>query len=73
MSSVSENVGASPTPQHLLQLWKASKDHNKNMLDDWTHSGIGVAVDSDGMIFATQLFSLYNSSHHSRQERFNHF
>jgi uncharacterized protein YkwD len=73
MPSVSENVGASPIPQDLLQLWKASKDHNKNMLDDWTHSGIGVAVDSDGMIFATQLFSLYNSSHHSRQERFNHF
>ncbi len=73
MSSVSENVVASSSPQHLLQLWKTSKDHHKNMLDDWTHSGIGVAVDSDGMIFATQLFSTQNSSQRSMQERFNHF
>ena len=41
----------------LIELWKDSKDHHKNMLDDWTHTGIGVVVDSDGMVFATQIFS----------------
>lgn len=71
MSSLSENVAASPNSQHILQLWKASKDHHKNMLDDWTYSGIGVAVDKDGMIFATQLFSTQNSSQRSIQQRFN--
>lgn len=78
MDSCSENVAASSkvpgsTTQRLVALWKDSKDHHKNMLDDWTHTGVGIVVDSDGMIFATQLFSTQSSSQMSMRERFNSF
>jgi uncharacterized protein YkwD len=78
MANVSENVAATSkvggsSSQRFLSLWKGSKDHHKNLLDDWTHSGIGVVVDSDGMVFATQLFSTVNSSQMTMRERFNRF
>ena len=78
MASVSENVAASSkvpgsSTQRIVALWKGSKDHHKNMLDDWTHTGVGVVVDSDGMVFATQLFSTENLSQMSVRERFNRF
>ena len=78
MENVSENVaaanhpGSEPAPV-LVGLWKGSKDHNKNMLDDWTHSGIGVVVDSDGTVFSTQLFSTVSYSQMMTRERFNRF
>lgn len=78
MENVSENVAAatrpgSNAPHTLLELWEGSKDHNKNMLDDWTYSGIGVAVDSDGTVFATQLFGNVSMSQMSMRNRFNQF
>ena len=78
MENVSENVAAALNPGStdaatLLNLWKNSKDHHKNMLDSWTHSGMGVVVDSDGMVFATQLFSTVSMSQMSVRERFNRF
>jgi uncharacterized protein YkwD len=78
MDSVSENVAAASEPggtktSTILGLWIGSKDHHKNMLDEWTHSGMGVVVDSDGMVFATQLFATVNNSQMSVRERFNRF
>ncbi len=78
MANVSENVAAARHPGRnpaplMVELWKGSKDHHKNMLEDWTHTGIGVVVDSDGMVFATQLFSTVSNSQMSTRERFNHF
>ncbi len=78
MSSVSENVAAANYPGRnaapvIVELWKNSRDHHKNMTDDWTHSGIGVVVDSDGMVFATQLFSTKNYSQLAMRERMNSF
>lgn len=78
MSSVSENVAAASYPgsdssRVIVQLWKNSRDHHKNMTDDWTHSGIGVVVDSDGMVFATQLFATKNYSQMTMRERMNSF
>ncbi len=79
MYSVSENVAATSkvsgsTTQRLIDLWKGSRAHNKNMLDKWTHTGIGVVVDSDGMIFATQLFGMEGIPMQiSTRERFNQF
>jgi len=78
MFNVSENVAAANYPHAnptnvLIGLWKGSKDHHKNMLDSWTHSGIGVAVDSDGMVFATQIFATVSNSQTSSRERFNRF
>lgn len=78
MDGVSENVaaanypGQSPAPV-LVGLWKDSKDHNKNMLDDWTHTGVGVVIDSDGMVFSTQLFSTVRQSQLAMREKFNSF
>jgi len=78
MSSVSENVAAANYPGNnssavIVELWKGSKDHHKNMTDDWTHSGIGVVVDSDGMVFATQLFATKNNSQMAFRDRMNSF
>lgn len=78
MGNISENVAASSkvpgsTTQRLLSLWIGSKDHHRNMLDDWTQTGVGVVVDSDGMVFATQLFATVNSSQMSTRDRFNRF
>ncbi len=78
MSSVSENVAASSkvpgsSTQRIIELWKNSKDHHKNMLDDWTVTGVGLVVDSDGMIFATQLFATENNSLMTMRERMNGF
>jgi uncharacterized protein YkwD len=78
MENISENVAAANHPganmsNVILNLWKNSKDHHKNMLDDWTCTGVGVVVDSDGMVFATQLFSTVSMSQMSSRERFNRF
>ena len=78
MGSVSENVAATSkvpgsTTQRLITLWIGSKDHHRNMLDDWSQTGVGVVVDSDGMVFATQFFATTNSSPMSTRERFNRF
>jgi uncharacterized protein YkwD len=78
MTAMSENVAASsqagthPAPV-LVRLWAGSKDHRKNMLGDWTDTGIGVVVDSDGTVFATELFATVSYSQippHDRSNRF---
>ncbi len=77
MSSVSENVAASSRCANpattMVSLWKDSKDHHKNMLEGWTHTGMGVVVDSDGMVFATQLFATLDHRQMTTRERFNTF
>ena len=79
MENVSENVAAcqrtsaSQVPSMLVGLWKGSRDHHKNMCDSWTHTGVGVVVDSDGMVFATQLFSTVNYSSTNTRDRFTRF
>ena len=78
MQNVSENVaaanhpGESPAPV-LVKLWQGSKDHDSNMRQSWTHTGVGVVVDSDGMVFATQLFATVSYSQLATRERFNRF
>lgn len=78
MSSVSENVAAANYPGSnssavIVELWKQSNDHHKNMVDDWTCSGMGVVVDSDGMVFATQIFATRSNSQMTMRERLNSF
>ena len=78
MLNVGENVaaashaGGAPVPS-LMSLFKNSAQQKKNLLDKWTHTGVGVVVDSDGMVFATELFSTVNYSQMSNRERFNHY
>jgi uncharacterized protein YkwD len=78
MLSVSENVAAANYPGQaapgvLLELWRTSEDHHHNMTEKWTHSGVGVVVDSDGMVFATQIFATKNQSQLAMRERMNSF
>ena len=78
MDNISENVaaanypGKSPAPT-LVKLWSESKDHDYNMRGAWTHTGIGVVVDSDGMVFCTELFSTVRSSQMAMRQRFSGF
>lgn len=78
MQSVSENVaaanhlGKNPAPT-LIRLWSESKGHEYNMRGEWTHTGIGMVTDSDGMVFCTQLFSTVNHSQLAMRDRFSGF
>lgn len=78
MPNISENVaaanhpGSDPVPA-LLALMKNSKEHHKNMLDVWTHTGVGVVVAPDGMAFVTQLFATQSMSQMATRLRFNQF
>lgn len=61
MSEWDENVAyISQTPEdiaaHLILMWRASPPHQKVMLGDWTHSGVGISVDDDGAVFVTMNF-----------------
>ena len=78
MQNVSENVVAAnytgnSTARVLVKLWEGSKGHESNMRQSWSHSGIGVVKDSDGMVFVTQIFATVSNSQLSNRERFNRF
>lgn len=50
----------------IVRMWSESPDHEWAMgSDGWTHTGIGTVVDSDGSVFATQLFCTKDSSQSS--------
>jgi uncharacterized protein YkwD len=58
----------------LVTLWRNSPDHRDSMQDkSWSHTGIGVVRDSDGSVFATQVFATKSLSHMAMRERFNQF
>ncbi|MBC7979804.1 MAG: CAP domain-containing protein [Armatimonadetes bacterium] len=74
INSLAENVASASnaSSKHLVDLWASSEGHNHNMKSDWNCTGIGIAVDTDGMVFATQLFgSAASSSHMEMTNRFN--
>lgn len=78
MENMSENVAAACVPgqvegQVMVDLWKSSKDHHKNMLDNWTYTGVGVVKDADGTVFSTQLFGNGGYSQITPRDRFNRF
>jgi uncharacterized protein YkwD len=57
----------------IVNLWAGSKNHEFNMRQSWTHTGVATVTDSDGMVFATQLFATVSSSKLATRERFNRF
>jgi uncharacterized protein YkwD len=66
MGQVGENVATTPrhgpgTATKLVALWANSPNHEANLRNAWTHTGIGVVEDSDGMVFATQMFGSYRA------------
>jgi len=55
--SVGENIGCSSTPARMVARWMESSDHRENLLDShFTALGIGIARDSEGRTYYTQLF-----------------
>ena len=68
MNQVGENVASSSfhgsttaMAAHLVGLWDHSPNHNSNLRNSWTYTGIGIIEDRDGMVFATQMFSSYKA------------
>jgi len=55
--SFAENVayGAS-TGQEVVNMWKSSAGHRKNMLGKFRYIGIGTARDKAGIIYYTEVF-----------------
>lgn len=78
MSGVAENIatcsGNYGSPANtLFGAWKGSSSHDKNMRGQWNTTGIGVVVDDDGTVFATQLFAAENHSHMAMTDRMRQF
>jgi len=68
MSDVAENVAScsgnyGSAANTLVGAWKGSSSHDQNLRGKFTSTGIGVVVDDDGTVFATQLFASESHSH----------
>jgi uncharacterized protein YkwD len=57
LTGFAENVayGAS-NAKDVVNMWKKSPGHRKNMLGNYRYIGIGIAADSDGTLYYTQVF-----------------
>ncbi len=78
MASVGENVASTKgqggdVSAALVKLWIGSKDHEYNMRADWTHTGVGAVVDSDGTVFSTQIFATVSNPQMMMRQRFSSF
>jgi len=54
--ALGENAAYSPRGGSLVQIWINSRAHERAMRGKWTLTGVGLAIDRDGMMFATQIF-----------------
>jgi len=54
--NVALNVGYDNPARTAVEGWKKSPDHRKNMLGDFSLTGIGIARGEDGGYFFTQIF-----------------
>ena len=78
MSSVAENIATcsrqgSNAASVVVNAWKNSSGHKMNMKGNWDTTGIGVAVDPDGRVFATKLFANEDHSHMTMSDRMRQF
>lgn len=58
-SSAGENVAYGYSPSTVVSAWATSPGHRANMLGDYTDIGIGLAKDSSGSYYYTQVFAKY--------------
>ncbi|MFJ3388282.1 S-layer homology domain-containing protein [Lysinibacillus sp. NPDC086135] len=58
-TSLGENIGRKiPTPEAAVKAWMASPAHRENILrENYTNTGVAIAVDSNGYYYWVQLFS----------------
>jgi uncharacterized protein YkwD len=79
MSNVGENIatcsrtGKDAAASVLVNAWKNSSSHDKNMRGHWDVTGVGVVVDSDGTVFATQLFASEDHTNMALKNRMRQF
>ncbi|KAA9036533.1 CAP domain-containing protein [Ginsengibacter hankyongi] len=58
MHDFAENVAYGPTTgTAVVNLWKNSPGHRRNMLGHYKYIGIGIAKDRQGRIYYTQVFA----------------
>ncbi len=56
-ASVGENIATSyHTPEDVMAAWMSSKHHRQNIMGDWVHIGIGVAVGKRGQLWWVVIF-----------------
>lgn len=59
LSSFAENVAFGPTSgKQVVDMWKNSAGHRRNLLGRFKYIGIGVAKDRNGRIYYTQVFAI---------------
>lgn len=52
-----ENVASGATSgEEVVEMWKKSPGHRRNMLGDYKFIGVGAATGKDGIIYFTQVF-----------------
>lgn len=57
MRAFAENVAyGANTAKEVVTLWKNSPGHRRNMLGKYKYTGIGIAKNSDGQIYYTEIF-----------------
>lgn len=58
--AIGENIANGYTVETVTKAWYDSTGHRANMLSkDFTHIGVGLAYDSNGMLYYTQNFAKY--------------
>ncbi len=72
VAAVAKGTSDARSASKLLALWKESPQDEKAMsTKEWTHTGIGTITDSDGTVFATQIYGTENLFPSTRRDRFN--
>ena len=57
MNAFAENVAyGATTAREVVNMWNKSSGHRRNMLGNYRYIGIGIAADSDGVLYYTQVF-----------------
>jgi uncharacterized protein YkwD len=54
---VAENVGTGPSVSKVFNALVASSSHLQHMLGSYDNIGVGVWVDSNGVLWTTHLYS----------------
>lgn len=74
ITSLGENVIASTdrSAKRYVNLWAESKGHEVNMRSDRGLTGVGSAVNPEGVVITTQIFgNIPSTSHTQMNDRFN--
>lgn len=56
--SFAENVASGElSPVEVVNLWKNSPGHRRNLMGSYKYIGIGTATDKQGIVYFTQIFA----------------